>query len=67
MFNVSQDLVKVQVTENRVFALSKSGKVFAVSTKRDPIAGTGGGWFSSPKDGDFVELQPAQRLGWTEK
>ncbi|VDB86912.1 unnamed protein product [Peniophora sp. CBMAI 1063] len=62
-----KDLIKVQVAENRVFALSKSGKVYVVSTKRNATAGTGGGWFSSPKDGDFVELQPAQKLGWTEK
>lgn len=76
-----QDIMKVQVTESRVFALSASGRVYIISaeacrqTLAPPGAPTpsraarwGAGWVWGDEGGvQHAEIVPAQKLAWGER
>ncbi|KAG6886012.1 hypothetical protein C0993_006128 [Termitomyces sp. T159_Od127] len=75
-----KNITKLKLTEGKLYALSASGKVYALSTKSSkqtlrPGAPTpssdswwGTGWFWGEDETiDFVEITPAEHLSWGEK
>ncbi|TCD65403.1 hypothetical protein EIP91_002702 [Steccherinum ochraceum] len=75
-----KNIVALQTTSSRVFALSASGRVYALSSslsKQDLPAGTptpastpwwGTGWiWSTEQEHDFVEITTGEKLPWGEK
>ena len=76
----SQNIVSLQATADRVFALSASGRIYVLSFKRsdqrheagaptpssDPWWGTGWMW-GEDEDVDFAEIQSNEKLAWRER
>ncbi|KAI0797823.1 RCC1/BLIP-II [Abortiporus biennis] len=75
-----KNIVKLQATPSRVFALSASGRIYALSSssaKQELPAGVptpssdswwGTGWMWGEEENvDFAEITPSEKLGWNEK
>ncbi|KAH7912150.1 regulator of chromosome condensation 1/beta-lactamase-inhibitor protein II [Hygrophoropsis aurantiaca] len=76
-----KDIIHLQLTESRVFALSASGKVYVFAAKESnqklpevkritsgsPWWGTGWIWGEEPQTIDYMEISPKARFGWGEK
>ncbi|KAK7015016.1 mitochondrial protein fmp25 [Favolaschia claudopus] len=66
-----KDIVKLQLTPNRVFALSKSGHVYVLDANAsNQSVQTRSSWWnfwSRPSSVDFVELTTHSTFGWGEK
>ncbi|KAJ7343659.1 regulator of chromosome condensation 1/beta-lactamase-inhibitor protein II [Mycena albidolilacea] len=67
-----KNIVKLQLTPTRVFALSKSGRIYilAANAANQELAPRSSAWWNfwtSPQKVDFVELTPNDVFGWGEK
>lgn len=71
-----KDIKEVQLTESKIYALSRSGKVYVLPSapseqKSKPSSASsswGATWFSrDDKSVDFVEVMPREKLGWGER
>ncbi|KAJ7273533.1 regulator of chromosome condensation 1/beta-lactamase-inhibitor protein II [Mycena haematopus] len=69
-----KDIVKLQLTPNRVIALSKSGRVYILDANASNQALLGPqhtrswwNFWARPQRVDFVELMPNSAFGWGEK
>ncbi|KAI0086302.1 regulator of chromosome condensation 1/beta-lactamase-inhibitor protein II [Irpex rosettiformis] len=76
----NKNIVSLQATSDRIFALSASGRIYVLSSKRstqkheagaptpssDPWWGTGWMW-GEDEDIDFAEIHSNEKLGWREK
>ncbi|KAG2158456.1 regulator of chromosome condensation 1/beta-lactamase-inhibitor protein II [Suillus bovinus] len=76
------DIIQLQLTESRVYALSASGKIYVIAANAEqqqkpspkPLPasttswwGTGWIWGAQGNAIDFAEIAPRQKLGWGEK
>ncbi|KAJ6546500.1 regulator of chromosome condensation 1/beta-lactamase-inhibitor protein II [Mycena vulgaris] len=68
-----KDIIKVQLTDRRLFALSKSGKLYVLDSnisKQALATPRNAPWWkfwASPQLMDFAELTPQHGFGWGEK
>ncbi|KAJ6547379.1 RCC1 BLIP-II [Mycena capillaripes] len=68
-----KNIVKLQLNNNRVFALSKSGSIYVLDANASNQAlaqSNGPAWWkfwASPQRVDFAELTPQSPFGWSEK
>lgn len=79
MHKIEQNIIQLQLTNEKLYALSASGKVYVLATdvlqQELPVAAPtpssdswwGTGWFwGEDETVDFAELSPAAHLGWKE-
>lgn len=69
-----KDIVSLQLTRNKLYALSSSGQIFILSSKQDnDIASPGSSspvawlWGRDRSSQGVVQVQPREQLGWREK
>ncbi|KAG2077976.1 RCC1 BLIP-II [Suillus decipiens] len=76
------NIIQLQLTESRVYALSASGKIYAIAAnaeqqKTPPLKalpasttswwGSGWIWGAQGNDIDFIEITPREKLSWGEQ
>jgi len=66
--------VQLQLTDDKVYALSASGKIYVLASSankqvpsQSPSTGSNSWWRTGKGEmADFVEVTPATKLGWGE-